>query len=64
MGVISHKEAYFADAASKLAVIAGQNQCRLLVEVRAYLSEEDSGGCFLLSCFLLTVRGGPEEGAF
>lgn len=33
MGVISHKEAYFADAGSKLGAIAGQNRWRLLWEV-------------------------------
>lgn len=38
MGVISHKEAYFADAGSILAVIAGHNQWRLLWEVWAYPS--------------------------
>lgn len=65
MGVISHKGAYCAEAGSKLEVIVGQNQCCLpLGGVSISISSAEDGRGPLPPNSLLTVSGGPEEGAF
>lgn len=57
MGVISHKEAYWAATGSELEVIVGQNQCCLPpggVSISISSSPEDGRGS-LLHNTLLTV---------